>query len=130
MTSGSEQVPRTRMKPQSTLTVQVYLELTQESDFYRLGDWREESLCVQLVERGEVNGVTYNREDWFPAPTGRGNYRATTVPEKVRKVCLRCPVRLECLTYAIQTNVVDGIWAGHTFKTVRKIRRRMIRHDV
>lgn len=122
-------MPDTGIKPQRTLTVALYKELTQEDDYYRSGEWRDDSLCTTYVSKGEVDGVKYTREDWFPQPVGQGKRRSLTVPEKVRRVCLDCPVRLECLTFAIQASVVDGIWAGHTFKTVAKIRRRMIRRE-
>lgn len=53
-----------------------------------------------------------------------------TAPETVRQllvagaVCGRCPVRRECLTYAVESGQAHGIWAGHTPADLRAIRRQ------
>ncbi len=39
------------------------------------------------------------------------------------KVCHDCPVRRDCLTYAIDSGQRYGIWAGHTPTQLRTIRR-------
>ncbi|MCD2186192.1 WhiB family transcriptional regulator [Actinomycetospora soli] len=39
------------------------------------------------------------------------------------KVCHHCPVRRECLTYAVDSGQRHGIWAGHTPGQLRSIRR-------
>lgn len=39
------------------------------------------------------------------------------------KVCHGCPVRRECLTYAVDSGQRHGIWAGHTPAQLRSIRR-------
>lgn len=36
----------------------------------------------------------------------------TDVPPEVRHVCLNCPVRPECLQYALDHNERSGIWGG------------------
>ncbi len=49
---------------------------------------------------------------WFPAVafkrTGRPN---TPIPPRAAAICDRCPVKPECLDYALRHNV-DGIWGG------------------
>lgn len=42
---------------------------------------------------------------------------------KAKAVCATCPVADECLTWAIESNQVDGIWGGHTAKERRALRR-------
>ena len=35
---------------------------------------------------------------------------------KAKSVCGRCPVRTECLTYALETRIEFGVWGGMTGK--------------
>jgi WhiB family redox-sensing transcriptional regulator len=46
---------------------------------------------------------------WF----GDASHEALTVRAAVR-VCLRCPIRLECLSYALDTDEPFGVWGGAT----------------
>ncbi len=39
------------------------------------------------------------------------------------KVCHYCPVRRDCLTYAIESGQDFGIWVGHTPRDLQTIRR-------
>lgn len=41
-----------------------------------------------------------------------------------RMVCRGCPVRSECLAYAVAIPTLDGIWGGMTQKERDAIRRR------
>ncbi len=43
--------------------------------------------------------------------------------EAARAVCARCPVRPECLAFALQTNQEAGIWGGATEAERRRLRR-------
>ncbi len=43
-------------------------------------------------------------ETWFP---GKGGSAAAA-----KRVCAACPVRAECLDYALAKPEVDGIWGG------------------
>ena len=56
-------------------------------------DWMGEGLCR-----------TTPHIDFFPT-TGAGVAAA-------RKVCAKCPVRPECLEYALQEGVTHGVWGG------------------
>lgn len=40
------------------------------------------------------------------------------------KVCVSCPVRRECLIYAVDSGQSFGIWAGRTPSELRAIRRQ------
>jgi len=44
-----------------------------------------------------------------------------------KAVCATCPVREECLTYAVELNQSEGIWGGHTPTERRSFRRRWLR---
>lgn len=58
--------------------------------------------------------ATTNPDAWFPEP-GTSTKPATTV-------CQTCPVRAECLDYAVRTNQRDGIWGGMTPQQIRNMR--------
>lgn len=47
---------------------------------------------------------TDNPEQWFP------NQGGNCTP--ARTICGRCPVRIECLEYALAWNIRHGIWGG------------------
>lgn len=50
------------------------------------------------------------RADFF-RELGRGlRDQAATV--RARRVCEQCPVQAECLEYAIDGRIVDGVWGG------------------
>ena len=44
--------------------------------------------------------------------------------EEAKCICAECPVRVNCLEYALSTREKDGVWGGATDKE----RRRIIRH--
>ncbi len=45
---------------------------------------------------------------FFPTP---GDVAAET---EAKRICARCPIRLECLALAQRTQHLDGIWGGLT----------------
>lgn len=56
-------------------------------------DWRDDALCA------EVDGDAF-----FPEKGG-----STQTP---KAVCARCPVRAECLDYALENREPHGVWGG------------------
>ncbi|MEU7133715.1 WhiB family transcriptional regulator [Streptomyces sp. NPDC046261] len=44
--------------------------------------------------------------------------------EDAKKVCRRCPVRAQCLDYALRTGENSGVWGGTCEDERRRIRRR------
>jgi WhiB family transcriptional regulator, redox-sensing transcriptional regulator len=70
-------------------------------------DWTKLALCAGHPDRG----------CWFP-----DDYSEMEVARAVA-ICRVCPVRVDCLTYAITTKQSDGIWGGATPSQ----RRRMVR---
>ncbi|GIU91331.1 MAG: transcriptional regulator WhiB [Acidimicrobiia bacterium] len=59
-------------------------------------DWRELAACAA----SEV--------DFFPPA---GDVQAVV---KAKAVCFACPVRAECLEYALATEQPEGVWGGLT----------------
>lgn len=72
-------------------------------------DWRERALCAQT-----------DPNSFFPDKGG-----STREP---KKVCLFCPVRTECLDWALtfereNSHSLHGIWGGLSERERRKLRR-------
>lgn len=65
--------------------------------------WMQEASCAQI-------GVGM-ADLWFP---GKGGHAV-----EARSVCTRCPVVEQCRQYAIDNNLVFGIWGGMTRDDLR-----------
>lgn len=57
---------------------------------------------------------------WFPDDPGQTGHRVTL---GAKTVCASCPVRVQCLEYAMRTDVRYGIWGGTTPRERDQIRR-------
>ncbi len=53
-----------------------------------------------------------------------GTRRAEKQIARAKAVCSGCPVRLECLEFALSQSHIDGIWGGTTLEDRRRDRRR------
>lgn len=71
-------------------------ELAEVLDLDGLG-WQDSALCAQT-----------DPEVFFPALGSPGR--------DAKRVCRLCPVRAECLEYAIETRQAHGIWGGTSEK--------------
>lgn len=83
--------------------------------FHRLWDlpeWMQEGTCV----------FEGDPDWWFPE---KGGPVAILESRQAVRICDRCPVRTECLTYADEHHE-RGIWGGLT-EQQRTLRRRNIR---
>ncbi len=45
--------------------------------------------------------------------------------QAAKAVCAVCPVREECLQYALATNQSEGVWGGMSAGDRRRLRRRL-----
>lgn len=80
-----------------------------------MSDWRHEAACL-----------TEDPELFFPVgDTSHGP--AMWQAEEAMAVCLRCPVRAECLQWALTTDQDAGIWGGMLEEERRALRRRISR---
>ena len=79
--------------------------------------------------------TTWNAEDWrklgtcrtldtnmfFPiGQTGEAEIKIA----RAKSVCVPCPVRQQCLEFAITTNQEYGVWGGHSEEERRVVRRQ------
>jgi WhiB family redox-sensing transcriptional regulator len=80
-----------------------------------VGDWRDRAAC-----RDE------DPELFFPVGDGAG---AQDQIARAQAVCERCPVRQQCLDFALSTGQDAGIWGGLTAAQRRSRRRSGLRID-
>jgi WhiB family transcriptional regulator, redox-sensing transcriptional regulator len=73
-------------------------------------DWRVSAECASL-----------ETAIFFPDPDG-ADYEGAVLDAKA--ICAACPVRNDCLEFAIRTRQDDGVWGGATPEERRSIRRR------
>jgi WhiB family transcriptional regulator, redox-sensing transcriptional regulator len=76
------------------------------------GRWAERALCAQA-----------DPDAWFPE---RGQH---ALAEIAARICGRCPVRAQCLDYALSGadtwgGIATGIWGGTTPQERDQLRRR------
>jgi WhiB family redox-sensing transcriptional regulator len=69
-----------------------------------VSDWVRRAAC-------RPGGEHADPELWFPL--GKGPETRAQV-EEATAICRECPVRVECLEYALEHKVPDGIWGGVT----------------
>jgi len=68
--------------------------------------WMEQALCAQV----DPDLFYADKSDW-------------SMTIKAKLVCRECPVRAQCLSYALENNEVFGVWGGMS-PTQRKDLRR------
>ncbi len=64
-------------------------------------EWRERAACLK------EEAIKFFGNDEMETPADR-----RVREEEAKNVCQTCPVRIECLDYAILTNEQYGIWGG------------------
>lgn len=75
-------------------------------------NWRHDALC-----RNE------DPEIWFPVGTSGP---ALLQVAEAKAICARCPVREQCLNWALVTGQVDGVWGGLSEDERRALKRRTL----
>jgi WhiB family redox-sensing transcriptional regulator len=68
------------------------------------GDWQSRGLCAQT-----------DPEAFFPAKGDSAR--------EAKRLCARCPVRAECLAYALANNEQHGVWGGLSERERRRLPR-------
>ena len=46
--------------------------------------------------------------------------------DRAKEVCDQCPVKVDCLDYALETNQDSGIWGGTSEEERRTLRRQYV----
>lgn len=83
---------------------------------------------------GTMNQATWNYDYWRPRalckesearlffPVGVTGQAERQITE-AKSICLRCPVAMQCLEFAVRSNQEYGIWGGKDEEERRVIRR-------
>ncbi|MBB1254629.1 WhiB family transcriptional regulator [Streptomyces sp. OF3] len=78
-------------------------------------DWRHRAVCREE-----------DPELFFPI----GNTGPALMQiEEAKSVCRRCPVREQCLAWALDTNESTGVWGGLSEDERRRLKRRAARRQ-
>ncbi len=76
-------------------------------------DWRDHAACLRA-----------DPDLFFPVgPAGPALRQA----DEAKRICLTCPVRTPCLRWALDQDILSGIWGGTTEDERRAIRRAAAR---
>ena len=85
-------------------------------------DWRNDVDWRNRVDwRGGAACVGEDPELFFPASTFGPRMSQA---EEARSICRRCPVTTDCLVWALDAGIEDGVWGGRTEEERRTLRRR------
>lgn len=74
-------------------------------------DWMADAACAGLGDATE--------DAWFP-PVGNAQAKG----KMAKRICGQCPVRRECLAYALHHGLEHGIWGGLTPNERKELRRQ------
>ena len=74
--------------------------------------WRRDAICRDT-----------DPDLFFPVGT-TGN--ALVQIDRAKEVCDQCPVKVDCLDYALETNQDSGIWGGTSEEERRILRRQYV----
>jgi WhiB family redox-sensing transcriptional regulator len=87
----------------------------------RYPEWMDRALCAQ------IGGDGFYPDKGTP---GEPAENAVTVVE-AKRICARCPVRSDCLEYALENDERYGIWGGTSDRERRRLRAGlpMVDHD-
>jgi WhiB family redox-sensing transcriptional regulator len=77
---------------------------------YEPQPWADDALCAKLGDPSLADA-------WFP---NAGSHTAV----EVKKMCGQCPVRIQCLEYALAHDEKHGIWGG-----LSRIERRTLQRQ-
>ena len=77
--------------------------------------WRDRAACK------------YSHPELF-FPTGSTGDALEEI-EAAKAVCRSCPVRRECLSFAVETNQDAGVWGGMSEDERRRLRRDWVAHQ-
>jgi WhiB family transcriptional regulator, redox-sensing transcriptional regulator len=81
--------------------------------------FRKGAVASEWIERARC--IDEDPELFFPVGTTGS---AIVQTERAIAICLECPVRRECLTWALETAQDAGVWGGLSEEDRREIRRR------
>jgi len=72
--------------------------------FFDSPEWHEDAECSKYENRNKINNFFANKpsQQW-----------------EAKKICNQCPVRKDCLKWALDNKQLWGIWGGLDYKQIR-----------
>lgn len=83
--------------------------------FIEREDWVKDAACRGRAIKQESS------HEFFPT---KGEHGFTAATETALQLCARCPVKEECLDFAVRNGIEYGIFGGLTGRERRNIRKR------
>ena len=77
-------------------------------------------MTVPISWRDDVACRDADSDLFFPVGT---TGPALRLIDEAKRICLACPARTQCLAWALDHGVTDGVWGGTTADERRSIRR-------
>lgn len=103
------------------------------SDHVRISAGMDWPSTIRHIDRRTVDTTRPDTSAWADQAACRGTDPDVFFPERgdrgqrpaaeARRLCASCPVRVECLDYAIQAKERWGIWGGLTATELRRARK-------
>ena len=81
---------------------------------------------IEVAEGWKLHGACRSSSPELFFPAGTTGLAAPDI-EAAKAICAVCPVRRECLRWAVATNQEFGIWGGTTEEERRELRRHWLR---
>jgi WhiB family redox-sensing transcriptional regulator len=75
-----------------------------------------------------IHGRSYPWESWMNRGDCHGLETSIFFPETKAglvaplAICAQCPVRTDCLRYALRHNIGEGVWGGYSERGRRRLR--------
>lgn len=99
----------------------------RERAFHGLDDsFMDHGICADEVRLAAHDGTV--RGDFY-RELGRG-LRDQEATKRAKRVCEQCPVQFDCLEFAIEGRIIDGVWGGTTGDERHALARRRRRRAV
>lgn len=74
-----------------------------------------------------------SKNDWSPSCVGRptvfSDYEEPPTPAEAKALCAGCPMLVLCKTFAQETKVAWGVWAGIAWEDGRQLPRQARREN-
>lgn len=80
---------------------------------------RKPAAAHHWMKQAACTGPDMDAETWFPVVHTPGWQEQLT---RAKEICARCPVRQECLEYALDTGQRAGVWGGLSEKERQELR--------
>lgn len=90
-------------------------------------DWLDDAACASdnpdifFPEDYRTSGVLEEDDDEEPLDEEQLRTRATEVERRAKGICMGCPVRMDCLMHALESDERYGIYGGANARDRRRI---------